>query len=181
MFLASSVRCRCPIHLRRWEFNKDVNVDVVTTFFEFSVRSFVRYSPITTVTGPNISPNIFLPKVIRLIYDPCFCTAVYHWTYNCFILFTLSCCRFFLDFNTFLYINVKITIYRNIILPAVLYGCQIWSFTSEEERKLRVFENRVLRRIYGPKWDEVTGEWRRLHNGELYALYSSLNIIRVSN
>jgi hypothetical protein len=75
--------------------------------------------------------------------------------------------------------NVKIKIYRTIILPVVLYGCETWSLTLREVCRLRVFENRVLRRIFGPKKDEVTGEWRRLHNKELYALYSSLNIIRV--
>jgi hypothetical protein len=69
--------------------------------------------------------------------------------------------------------------YRNIILPVVLYGCESWSLTLREECRLRVFENKVLRRIFGPKRDEVTGEWRRLHNTELYALYSSPNIIRV--
>jgi hypothetical protein len=74
--------------------------------------------------------------------------------------------------------NVKIKIYRNIILPVVLYGCETWSLTLSEECRLRVLEKRVLRRIFGPKRDEVTGEWRRLHNKELYALYSSPNIIR---
>ena len=57
--------------------------------------------------------------------------------------------------------NLKIKIYRNIILPVVLYGCETWSLTLREERRLRVFENRVLRRIFGPKRDEVTGEWRK--------------------
>jgi hypothetical protein len=75
--------------------------------------------------------------------------------------------------------NVKIKIYRTIMLPVVLYGCESWSLTLREERRLRVFENKVLRRVFGPKRDEVTGEWRRLHNKELYALYSSPNIIRV--
>jgi hypothetical protein len=75
--------------------------------------------------------------------------------------------------------NIKIKIYRTIILPVVLYGCESLSLTLREECRLRVFENRVLRRIFGPKRDEVTGEWRRLHNKELYALYSSPNIIRV--
>ena len=64
--------------------------------------------------------------------------------------------------------NLKIKIYRTIILPVVLYGCETWLLTLREERKLRVFENRVLRRIFGPMKDEVTGEWRRLHNEELY-------------
>jgi len=61
----------------------------------------------------------------------------------------------------------------------VLYGCETWSLTLREERKLRVFENRVLRGIFGPRRDEVTGEWRRLHNEELNDLYSSPNIVRV--
>jgi hypothetical protein len=64
-------------------------------------------------------------------------------------------------------------------LPVVLYGCETLSLILREECSLRVFENKVLRRIFGPKRDEVTGEWRRLHNEELYALYSSPNIIRV--
>jgi hypothetical protein len=75
--------------------------------------------------------------------------------------------------------NMKIKIHRTIILPVVLYGCETWSLTLREECRLRVFENRVLRRILRPKRDEVTGEWRRLHNMELYALYSSPNIIRM--
>jgi hypothetical protein len=75
--------------------------------------------------------------------------------------------------------NVKIKIYRTIILYVLYYGCETWSLTLREECRLRVFENRVLRRIFGPKRDEVTGEWRRLHNKELYALYSSPNIIQV--
>ena len=75
--------------------------------------------------------------------------------------------------------NLKIKIYRNINLPVVLYGCDTWSLTLREERKLRVFENMVLRRIFGPRRDEVTGEWRRLHNEELNDLYSSPNIVRV--
>jgi len=74
--------------------------------------------------------------------------------------------------------NLKIKIYRNIILPVVLYGCETGSLTLREERKLRVFENVALR-IFGPRRDEVTGEWRRLHNEELNDLYSSSNIGRV--
>jgi len=75
--------------------------------------------------------------------------------------------------------NLKIKIYRTIILPVVLYGCETWSLTLREERKLRVFEDLVLRRIFGPRRDEVTGEWRRLHNEELNDLCSSPNIVRV--
>jgi len=63
-------------------------------------------------------------------------------------------------------------------LPVVLHGCKTWSLTLRDERKLRVFENKVLRRIFGPKRDEVTGEWRKLHNEELNDLYSSSNIFR---
>ena len=66
--------------------------------------------------------------------------------------------------SSFLSINVKNIIYRTIILPVVLYGCETWSLTLREKRRLRVFENRVLRRIFGPKRDEVTGEWRKLLN-----------------
>jgi hypothetical protein len=65
-----------------------------------------------------------------------------------------------------------------IILPVVLYGCETWSVTLREEHRLRVFENRVLRGIFGHRRDEVTGEWRNLHNGELHNLYSSPDIIR---
>jgi hypothetical protein len=75
--------------------------------------------------------------------------------------------------------NTKIRVYRTIILPVVLYGCETWSLTLREQQRLRVFENRVLRRIFGPKRDGATGEWSRRHNEELNDLYSSLNIIRV--
>jgi hypothetical protein len=74
--------------------------------------------------------------------------------------------------------NVKVKIYKTIILPVVLYGCETWFLTSREEHRLRMFENRILRRIFGPKRDEVTGEWRKLHSEELHILYSFLNIIR---
>jgi hypothetical protein len=77
--------------------------------------------------------------------------------------------------------NQKIRIYKMIILPVVLYGCETWSLTLREERILRVFENRALRKIFGPKMDEVTGEWRKLHNKELHDLYSSPSIIRIIN
>ena len=74
--------------------------------------------------------------------------------------------------------NLKTKIYSTIILPFVLYGCEAWSLTRME-RKLRVFENMVLRRVFGPKRDKVTGEWRKLHNEDLNDLYCSPNIVRV--
>jgi hypothetical protein len=69
--------------------------------------------------------------------------------------------------------------YRTIILPVVLYGCETWSLTLREECRLRVFENRVLRRVCGPKRDKVREEWRKLHNEELSDLYSLPNVVRV--
>jgi hypothetical protein len=76
------------------------------------------------------------------------------------------------------YKNLKIKIYKTIVSPAVLYGCETWSLTLRKEHKLWVFQNRVLRRIFGPKNEEVAGGWRRVHN-ELHNLYTSPNIIRV--
>jgi hypothetical protein len=70
-------------------------------------------------------------------------------------------------------------VYRTIILPIVLYGCKTWSLTLKDDRKLGVFENRMLRRIFGPKRDEVTGEWRKRYNVEFRDLYSSPHIVRV--
>jgi hypothetical protein len=74
--------------------------------------------------------------------------------------------------------NIKFKIYKTIILPGVLYGCETWSLTLRKEHRLMVFENRVLRRIFGPTRDEVMGELRKLHNGELHILQSSPDIIR---
>ena len=73
--------------------------------------------------------------------------------------------------------NMTIKIYRTVIL-LIMYGCEAWSVTLREEHSLRVFENRVLKRTFEPKRDEVTWEWRRLYKEELYDLYSSLNFIR---
>jgi hypothetical protein len=73
----------------------------------------------------------------------------------------------------------KIRIYKTIILPVVLYGRETWSLTVREEHKLKVFENRVLRRIFGLKRDEMTIGWRKLHNEELHDLYSLPDIIRI--
>jgi len=75
--------------------------------------------------------------------------------------------------------NLKIKVYRTIILPADFYGYVTWSLTLREERRLRVFENRVLRRIFGAKREEVTKEWRKLHNEEFNYMYSSPIIVRV--
>jgi hypothetical protein len=74
--------------------------------------------------------------------------------------------------------NVKVKIYKTIILPAVLYGCETWPLMLREEHRLRVFENRVLRRIFGPKRGEVMGEWRKLHIEELHNLFLYPDIIR---
>ena len=73
---------------------------------------------------------------------------------------------------------LEIEIYRTIKLPVVLYGCEAWSLALREKFRLRVFENRILRRIFGPRRDE-NGEWIRLHNEELHSLYRSPNIVRV--
>ena len=75
--------------------------------------------------------------------------------------------------------NLKIKIYKTIMLLLVLYGCETWWLTLREERRLRVFENRLLRRIFGSKRDEVTGEKSKLHNEELNDMHSSSNIVRV--
>jgi hypothetical protein len=74
--------------------------------------------------------------------------------------------------------NLKIKIYKTVILLVVLYGCKTWSLTLREEHRLRFFENRVLRKIFGPKREEDRS-WRKLHNAELHSLYSSPNIVRV--
>ena len=73
-------------------------------------------------------------------------------------------------YYTLLSKNIKIKIHKTLVLPLVLYGCVTWSLILREECRLRVFENRVLRRIFGPKKDEVKGEWRRPHNEEIYHL-----------
>jgi hypothetical protein len=75
--------------------------------------------------------------------------------------------------------NLKIKIFKTAILPAVLYGCETWSLILREEHRLRVFEIRVLRRIFGSKRDEVTGRLGKLHYGELRHMYSSPGIIRI--
>ena len=73
--------------------------------------------------------------------------------------------------------NIKLRIYKTVILRVILYGCETWTLTLREEKSLRVFENKVLRKIFGPKRDDETGELRRLHNGELHDLYGKPDII----
>jgi hypothetical protein len=84
----------------------------------------------------------------------------------------LATIQFSLLYSHLLSKNVKVKIYKTIILPVVLYGCETWSLTLKNEHELRVFENRVLRRIFGLKRDEVAGDWRKSHNEKLhYNLY----------
>ncbi|KAJ4444030.1 hypothetical protein ANN_05819 [Periplaneta americana] len=83
-----------------------------------------------------------------------------------------------LSLSSLLSKKLEVRIYKTVILPVVLYGCETWTLTLKEKHRLRVFENKVLRKIFGAKRDEVTGEWRKLHNKELHALYSSPDIIR---
>jgi hypothetical protein len=86
------------------------------------------------------------------------------------------------EFEIFAAMSMNISItgdFEPCSLGDVLYGCETWSLTLREERRLRVFENRVLRQVFGLKRDEVTGEWRKLHSEELSDLYSSPNIVRV--
>ena len=72
--------------------------------------------------------------------------------------------------------KLKVKTYKTVIPPVVLYGCETWTLTLKEEHRLRMFENKVLRKIFGTKKDEIAGEWRKLHNAELHACYSSPNI-----
>jgi hypothetical protein len=76
--------------------------------------------------------------------------------------------------------NAKMKIYITVILPVVLYGCATWSLILREERRLTVFENRVLRGLFGPKRDEVTGEWKKLHSEKIKDPYSSPNFVQVT-
>ena len=124
--------------------------------------------------------NSFFNLEIRYIsYDESWVSVLY--------IYNIPANKLFYTAVSVIYVHVCIlathyiylSIYRNIILPVVLYGCETWSLTLREERKLRVFENMVLRRIFEPRRDEVTGDWRWLHNEELNDLYSSPNNVRV--
>jgi hypothetical protein len=100
----------------------------------------------------------------------------YSLSYKCFYL-SFVCARCDLINTAFNY--YYFIVYKTIILPVVLYGCETLTLILREEHRLRVFENRVLRRIFGPRRNEVMGDWRKLHNEELHNLYSSPNIIRM--
>jgi hypothetical protein len=127
---------------------------------------------ITAAYCANITKNTLHGKTVFCVTH---CgTYTNHWASKDFKLTNIT-----LRWATYWYENTKIKIHRSIILPVVLYGCETWSLTLREKHRLRVLKNRVLRRIFGPKRDEVTGEWRRLHNEELNNLYSSPNIVRV--
>jgi hypothetical protein len=113
-----------------------------------------------TVTDQNLISEEIIKRRVNLG------NARYHWVQNLLSSRLLSK-------------NIKIRIYKTIILPVVLYGRKTWSLILWEEHILMVFENRVLRRIFGPKWDEVTGDWRKLHYQGLHNLYSMPNIIKM--
>ena len=74
--------------------------------------------------------------------------------------------------------KLKVKTYKTIILPVLQYGCETWSLTLREEHRLRVFENKVLRKIFGAKKDKITGKWRKLHNVELHLVYGPSYIIK---
>ena len=126
-------------------------------------RSFDRVECFKYLTTNLTNKNSIQEEIKSLLKSG---NACYHLVQNLFSSILLS-------------ENINIKIYRNIILPIVLHGCETSSLTMREECRLRVFENRVLRRIFWPRRDEVTGKWRKLHNEELNDLYSSPNIILV--
>jgi hypothetical protein len=135
---------------------KNYDVKIAKRFFE-NVAQF-RYSG-TKVTHQNLIQE----EIKRRLNSG---DACYHSVQN-------------LSSSRLLSKNVKIGLFKCINLPVILCGCEAWSLTLSEEHRLRVFENRVLRRIFGLKRDEVTRVWRKLHNEELHNLYSSPIIIRM--
>jgi hypothetical protein len=80
----------------------------------------------------------------------------------------LGTIQFILSSSCLLSRNIKVKLYRTVILPVVLYGCETWSLTLREEHRLEVFDNNMLRRMFGPKRNEVMGEWKKLHSGKLH-------------
>jgi hypothetical protein len=126
-------------------------------------RSFGNVSQFKYLAVTVINQNLMQEKIKKRLNSG---NACYHSVQNLLSYHLLSK-------------HLKIRKYRTIIFPVVLYGCETWSLTLREELRLKVFENRVLRRIFGPKGDEATGGRRKLHNEELHILYSSPSITRM--
>jgi len=149
---------------RKLKENSWLNVIILCGYPVYLYRNIIssqQYSLSLPVGSLSFKPKRALDKQLEdkkfgSVNDPMFC--------NTYISRLWS--------SSFLPKNLKIKIYRTIILPVVLYEYETWSLTLREYRRLRVFENRVLRKIFGPKRDEVTGEWRKLHNKELHDLCS---------
>jgi hypothetical protein len=130
---------------------------IITKFATTSFENVLQFRYLgMEITNPNL-----IQEEIKSRLNPCY--ACFHSVQN------------MLSF--LLFINVKITIHKNIIVPLVLYGCETLSLTLKGEHRLKVCENRVLRRLFGVTRDEMVGDWRKLHNEEFHNLYSLSNII----
>jgi hypothetical protein len=149
-------KTKCIVMTRDQNAGQNINIQIGNTSFE-TVEQFKYLG--TTLTNQNYIHG----EVKRRLKSG---NACYHSVQN-----LLS--------SSLLSRNVKIKMYRTIILPVVLYGCETWLLTWREEHWGRVFKNKVLRRIFGPKRAEVVGEWRRLHYEEVYVLCYSANIVHV--
>ncbi|KAJ4433767.1 hypothetical protein ANN_16079 [Periplaneta americana] len=147
----------------------------VLPFLHFCLFSFERtyFSNVVVVYFREPTADSY---AIRLRHTEIFLMVASALTpdHVCYVLPPIQCNRT----NTAAAVPAVNILYLTVILPVVLYGCETWTLTLKEEHRLRVFENKVLRKIFGAKRDEVTGEWRKLHNTELHALYSSPDIIR---
>jgi len=154
--------------------------------FRPNTKLYKKPNPSNSVINlANTNNKIWQRKVGNLIY----CREIWavvlglgdDLANDCHVYRILEMISFQYTIQTWNYFCVfySIKINRTIILPVVFYGCETWSLTLRNQRTLRVFENRVLRGVFGAKRDEVTGEWRTLHNEELNDLYCSPNIVRV--